>query len=212
MADADDPWAELRETGAYVRYIGLLRESAAQWRGAAAEQDSQEAGRYRLESLKNIVAAIVEFLRTDAQFAALAEVPMTKLAVALFTLLQGGRPSLLDIARKGGRPSDPAADLLKAAVIHTLDVLIGERGLRRKDAATIVIQILKDLSVPEDLAKNIGPATILRWRDERGARASKLIEDLCRQLDQARQASRRPDATPEQEARALLAAWLTRGF
>jgi len=95
-------------------------------------------------------------------------------------IIAGGKPELLFARRhrKHNAPADLSAHAAHAAMAGAIDALMAA-GVPRKEAASYVIQKAKELRLRIARA-DLTDRQVLRWRDEIGARAPKLAENVYR--------------------------------
>lgn len=156
----------------YETLLSSLREAAE---AEAADKDALAAALHAL-------AAAIEFIEGDATAGAGALTrPLTRLALAIRDVMQGGRPKLFEPrAEKGGRPSNRSSEAAKGIIAATCDCLV-KGGMRLKDAGAVIAAELDRQQIRVD-GKRIDAARVLRWRDEIGGRASQLASSTFRDL------------------------------
>jgi hypothetical protein len=159
-------------------YHLLIEQLARTQRNVREGQDNLATAGWCLHNVVNFLDA------NPAVFSAGLTRPLRLLLRALRDLELGARPALFfQRAKKGpGRPGTESFNTVRGVAAALVSALM-EAGQKRAEAAALVAKELRrlDIRMPSGKApggNEIAAKHILRWRDEIGARASKLTSDM----------------------------------
>jgi hypothetical protein len=190
----------------------------------AGEYEELIAKLSRLEQRDALTASfyalswVIQFLHVDARVTEREYTrPLCRLAHAILDRVQGGRPKLLfdppDRNGAKGAPSYTSAAVLRA-LVNAAFLTLREGGMSNEEAGNWLAAELEHSGVKQPNGKAITAKTIIRWRQELGAKSPKGSDEAfgmfvhggqCAMLEKAGQTQPSPDTSLDRQGSQIAA-------